>query len=73
MKVRYKDGVVGFQNRKHIFTDWSVATPAIATDITTSLSANAIQVTRNLNEKDSGGLYLPGLPVVPRTHLVHSE
>jgi membrane-bound lytic murein transglycosylase B len=67
IEVRYKDGVVGFQNRKHFFTDWSVSTPAIATDITTSLSANAIQVTKNLNEKDSGGAYLPGLPVVPRS------
>src|SRR6185503_13590698 len=67
MKVRYKDGVVGFENRKHFFTDWSVSTPAIATDVTTSLSANAIQVTKNLNQKDSGGVYLPGLPIVPRT------
>jgi hypothetical protein len=67
IEVRYKDGVVGFQNRKHFFTDWSVSAPAIATDVTTSLSPNAIQVTKNLNKKDSGGVYLPGLPVVPRT------
>ena len=65
--VRYKDGVVGFQNRKHFFTDWSALAPAIATDITTSLSANSIQLTKNLNQKDSDGVYLPGLPVVPRT------
>ena len=67
IEVRYKDGSVGFQNRKHFFTDWSVSAPAIATDVTTSLSANPIQVTKNLNKKDSGGVYLPGLPVVPRT------
>jgi Protein of unknown function (DUF1460)/Transglycosylase SLT domain len=67
IEVRYKDGVVGFQNRKHFFTDWSVSTPAIATDVTTSLSANSIQVTKTLNKKDSGGVYLPGIPVVPRT------
>jgi hypothetical protein len=67
IEVRYKDGVVGFQNRKHFFTDWSALAPAIATDVTTSLSANSIQVTKNLNKKDSGGVYLPGLPVVPRT------
>lgn len=65
--VRYKGGVVGFQTRKHFFTDWSAATPALATDVTASLSANAIQVSKNLNQKDSGGVYLPGLPVVPRT------
>jgi hypothetical protein len=67
IEVRYKDGVVGFWNRKHFFTDWSVLTPAIATDVTASLSANSIQVTKSLNKKDSGGEYLPGLPVVPRT------
>ncbi|OBB73210.1 lytic transglycosylase [Mycobacterium sp. 852014-52144_SCH5372336] len=65
--VRYKDGVVAFANRKHFFTDWAAATPAVATDITTSLSTNAIPVQKNLNQKDSGGVYLPGLPVVPRT------
>jgi hypothetical protein len=65
--VRYKDGAVGFQTRKHFFTDWSAATPALATDVTASLSTNAIQVAKNLNQKDSGGVYLPGLPVVPRT------
>ena len=66
-KVRYKNGVVDFQDRKHFFTDWSASAPAIATDITKSLSASSIQSTKNLNEKDSGGVYLPGLPVVPRT------
>ena len=65
--VRYKDGVVGFPTRKHFFTDWSAAAPAIATDVTTSLSDNTIQVTKNLNQKDSGGVYLPGLPIVART------
>ena len=67
IRVRYKDGVVGFSNRKHFFTDWSAATPAIANDITTTLGANVIQAPKNLNAKDSGGVYLPGLPVVPRT------
>ena len=67
INVRYKDGAVGFLNRKHFFTDWSVATPAIATDVTTTLSPNTIQVAKNLNQKDSGGVYLPELPVVPRT------
>jgi hypothetical protein len=65
--VRYKGGVVGFENRKHFFTDWAASAPAVATDITSSLSDNAIQVTKHLNRKDSGAVYLPGLPVVPRT------
>jgi len=67
INVRYKDGVVAFQSRKHFFTDWAASAPAIATDITASLSTNAAASNKNLNRKDSGGLYLPGLPVVPRT------
>nr|WP_231976729.1 DUF1460 domain-containing protein [Mycobacterium sp. E740] len=66
-EVRYKDGVVAFQNRKHFFTDWVASTPVVASDVTSSLSPNAIAVQKNLNAKDSGGVYLPGIPVVPRT------
>ncbi|MGB3484063.1 MAG: DUF1460 domain-containing protein [Mycobacterium sp.] len=65
--VRYRDGVVSFANRKHFFTDWSATAPAVATDITAGLSDAAVETTKNLNAKDSGGVYLPGLPVVPRT------
>lgn len=65
--VRYKDGVVGFANRKHFFTDWAVSAPAVATDVTAGLSDNTIDTTKSLNAKDSGGVYLPGLPVVTRT------
>ena len=67
IRVRYKDNVVGFATRKHFFTDWAAAAPAIATDVTATLSPEAVEVTKNLNQKDSGGVYLPGLPVVPRT------
>jgi hypothetical protein len=67
IKVRYKDGVVAFQNRKHFFTDWAASAPAVATDITSSLGANAIQVTKDLNKKGSGGVYVPGLPILRRT------
>jgi hypothetical protein len=67
IKVRYKDSVVSFENRKHFFTDWAASSPAIATDVTANLSPNSVAVAKNLNRKDSGDLYLPGLPVVPRT------
>lgn len=65
--VRYRDGSVAYQNRKHFFTDWAVDAPALATDVTASLSPDAVAVHKNLNQKDSGGVYLPGLPVVART------
>lgn len=66
-EVRYRDGVVNFQNRKHFFTDWAADTPVVANDVTADVSPNAVRVQKNLNQKDSGGVYLPGLPVVPRT------
>jgi hypothetical protein len=65
--VRYRDGVVAFANRKHFFTDWAAAAPALATDVTGELSGDAVSTAKNLNSKDSGGVYLPGLPVVART------
>lgn len=65
--VRYKDGVVGFGQRRHFFTDWAAARPAVATDVTTTLGATAVAVAKHLNAKDGGGVYLPGLPVVDRT------
>lgn len=65
--VRYQDGAVAFANRKHFFTDWSAVQPAIAIDVTASVSPDAVRVSKNLNQKDSGGTYLPGLPVTTRT------
>lgn len=65
--VRYKSGDVSFESRKHFFTDWAASAPAVATDVTASLSDAAVETEKNLNAKDSGGVYLPGLPVVPRT------
>lgn len=65
--VRYKDGVVGFENRKHFFTDWAASAPAVAADVTAGLSPAAVTSTKQLNRKDSGGVYLPGLPVVARS------
>lgn len=64
--VRYKDGLVGFGNRKHFFTDWAVTKPLVATDVTARLGAPSIPVAKRLNRKDDGGEYLPGLPDVSR-------
>ena len=64
--VRYQDGLVGFASRRHFFTDWSAGSPPIATDVTADVSADAVTVTKNLNRRDDGGTYLPGLPVTRR-------
>lgn len=64
--VRYQDGLVGFATRRHFFTDWSAGSPPIATDVTADVSGDAVTVTKNLNRRDDGGTYLPGLPVTRR-------
>lgn len=64
--VRYQDGLVGFASRRHFFTDWSAGSPPIATDVTADVSPDAVTVTKNLNQRDDGGTYLPGLPVKRR-------
>nr|WP_260765293.1 DUF1460 domain-containing protein [Mycobacterium sp. SMC-4] len=64
--VRYTNGVVAFDNRRHFFTDWAAADPAVATDVTGSVSDDAVRTSKQLNRKDTGGVYLPGLPVVAR-------
>ncbi len=66
VNVRYQDATVGFATRRHFFTDWSASAPALTRDVTASLSDAAILAPKNLNQKDSGGLFLPGLPVVAR-------
>jgi len=68
-QVRYRGGDVAFTQRRHFFTDWAADEPANATDVTASLGAPAERVAKVLNQKDSGGNYLPGLPLRPRTIL----
>lgn len=64
--VRYTDGVVAWADRKHFFTDWAARAPAVATDVTAAVSGDVVRTWKRLNQKDSGGVYLPGLPVVAR-------
>jgi Protein of unknown function (DUF1460) len=65
-QIRYVGGGVTFTQRRHFFTDWAADEPANATDVTASLGAPAERVAKMLNQKDSGGNYLPGLPLRPR-------
>ncbi|MFI6773088.1 DUF1460 domain-containing protein [Nocardia sp. NPDC050412] len=64
--TRYTDSRVEFQQRKHFFSDWSHTARIAATDITGTLSPTAVTVTKHLNAKADGGMYLPGVPVVDR-------
>jgi hypothetical protein len=64
--TRYVDGNVGFLQRKHFFTDWVTKNYKVATDVTRTISVDAVTVEKHLNKKADGGSYIPGLPVVDR-------
>ncbi|NEW38715.1 DUF1460 domain-containing protein [Nocardia cyriacigeorgica] len=74
IETRYAGGRVEFARRKHFFTDWAHTQRTAATDITATLSPDAITTTVHLNAKADGTTYLPGLPVVERaiTHIPSS-
>ncbi|WP_016675933.1 N-acetylmuramoyl-L-alanine amidase-like domain-containing protein, partial [Yersinia pestis] len=64
--VRYIDGDISYQHRKHFFTDWSSRPPLNAKDITAEISAHTLTVTKYLNQKSDGGEFIPTLGVFKR-------
>ena len=67
-KIRYKDGVVAFQNRNHFFSDWPVNNSDKVKDVTRAVGGDkTMSASKSLNQKKDGGLFLPGIPVKNRT------
>lgn len=64
--TRYHQGQVSFSQRKHFFSDWFNLMPLNAQDVTDKLNTPVITVTKSLNLKADGSLYLPGVPVTER-------
>ena len=65
--VRYKDGQVEWEKRKHFFSDWVSVNHRNAYDVTRQIGGKtAITLTKRLNRKTDDSLWLPGLPVVTR-------
>ena len=66
-KIRYKDGAVRWEERKHFFSDWVSGDDQNARDVTREIGADAtIAVTKELNRKTDGSPWLPGLASVKR-------
>ena len=62
-EVRYKDGIVSFKNRNHFFYDWAKNIKNID-DITDEISlGKSIKVSKNLNLKSDGKLFLNGIDI----------
>jgi len=64
-KVRYREGVVSFENRNHFFTDWQEFNASLVDDVTEQVGARiSKKVTKILNEGEDGTYLLSG--VLPR-------
>ncbi len=64
-KVRYQSGMIAFKNRNHFFTDWREYNSGMVEDVTEKISyGNSHKVLKQLNRKDDGTYFLPGIPVI---------
>ena len=66
-KVRYKSGIVAFENRNHFFTDWREFNADFVKDITEEIGTRkTIIAQKMINEKEDGTFFLPGIHPVQR-------
>ena len=63
VKVRYQLGEIAFKKRNHFFTDWKEFNSEFMEDVTEGIAeGKSKRITKNLNEKDNGSYFLPGVP-----------
>lgn len=68
IQVRYKDGVVSYENRRHFYTDWTTDRDSPVKDVTGIVGQGRERhVSKQLNEKSDGTLWLRGIEITPRT------
>lgn len=65
--IRYRSGILTFENRNHFFTDWREVNADIVEDVTAHLAgAKCIQIEKTLNVKEDGTNILCGIQPVKR-------
>ena len=66
-QVRYYDGKVTYEKRRHFFSDWVADDTTSISDVTTGVGqGRAITVPKRLNRKSDGTLWLPEIAVTER-------
>jgi hypothetical protein len=66
-QVRYHDGKVAYAKRRHFFSDWVAGVDTPVSDVTEEVGQGSAQaVVKQLNRKEDGTMWLPGLAVAPR-------
>ena len=62
VNVRYRCGETAYKNRNHFFTDWKAFNSDFIIDVTEHIGAGKTKsVSKRLNDKDDGTLFLPGI------------
>ena len=65
--VRYFDGTVTYESRRHFFSNWIVGDAAMVQDVTVAVGQGRAQaVKKQLNRKADGSLWLPEVAVIPQ-------
>ena len=65
--VRYRNGVVGYRERRHFFSDWVSDGGGEVTDVTVQIGqGRAATTAKFLNRKGEGSLWLAGIDVTRR-------
>lgn len=66
-QVRYRDGLVTYRQRNHFFSDWQRHNADRIADVTVAIGqGRAVTVSKQLNRKQDGSLWLVGIPVALR-------
>jgi hypothetical protein len=66
-KVRYRNGIISFENRNHFFSDWAEYNAGTVKDITEQICPGRVRsVKKQLNLKDEGLFFVPGIRPVQR-------
>jgi len=66
-QVRYPGGEVAYRRRNHFFSLWQAQNRSRIVDVTVEIGGEkARQVSKQLNRKKDGSLWLPGIPVVEK-------
>ena len=68
MHVRYVGGELSYSKRRHFFSDWVASGIGAVTDVTAEVGQEKTRhVSKQLNLKSDGTLWLPGIDVTPRS------
>jgi len=66
-KVRYRNGEVAYEYRRHFFTDWVGYTPQTVEDVTKIIGGiKSVKVRKMLNLNSDGTYILPGICITGR-------